>query len=221
MDLLPSTEYTDPNALDATQTYRWAFVTRCHTLLALGYEQLSAKDFARSQETEISGELVRKVAELLESDGAPDWAAQFDIHDDPPQQHPERKGKRRRRADLAFILVQHGARPKLRFEAKRLNGSKSVSSYLGKDGLGLFVSGEYAPEGPDTAMLGYVQSGEIDDWLQKLREGLQKRRKKSALVGNEVLPEVQIVSSLRSFSSRHLRKNESLVEIAHTMLRFH
>jgi hypothetical protein len=110
--------------------------------------------------------------EFLESADAPPWTTYFFVADDPPQNAPDRLGKKRRRVDIEFEHAQHGPRPRLHFEAKRLHKSGSVGEYLGDDGLLLFVNGEYAPEQNVGAMLGYVQEKEATDWIEQIRSSL-------------------------------------------------
>src|SRR5712692_8852207 len=134
---------------NAVESYRKAFVSKCHRLILMGYQRMSPATFKTAEETSITGELVKEIGSVLKSEYAPEWADRFEVHDDPPQNSPGRLGKRRRRADIGFVLVQRSTRPRLLFEAKRLYNSGSVAAYLGADGLGLYLSGEYAPDHPN------------------------------------------------------------------------
>lgn len=152
--------------------YQLAFVKRCHEILDHGYQKLQAATLHKAQETEITGELVKAMKEFLESADAPAWTTHFFVADDPPQNAPGRLGKKRRRVDIEFEHAQHGPRPRLHFEAKRLYKSGSVAEYLGDDGLSLFVKGEYAPKQNVGAMLGYVQEKEAKEWIEQIRTSL-------------------------------------------------
>ena len=68
-------------------------------------------------------------------------------------------GKSRPRVDIEFERVVRGKRPRLRFEAKRLNSATghTVAKYLGEEGLGCFLSGKYPMMHAEAGMLGYVQ----------------------------------------------------------------
>lgn len=161
-----------PDPASSAVVYQLAFVKRCHEILGRGYQNLQAASLHEAQETEITGELVRAMKEFLEGADAPPWTTHFFVADDPPQNAPGRLGKKRRRVDIEFEHAQHGPRPRIHFEAKRLYKSGSVAEYLGEDGLLLFVNGEYAPEQSTGAMLGYVQDKEASEWIEQIRANL-------------------------------------------------
>src|SRR6266699_1321796 len=152
--------------------YELAFIKKCHLLIIRGYETLNLPSLHESQETEITGELVKAIKQFLESDSAPAWTARFFVADDPPHDTPGKLGKGRRRVDIEFERGQHGSRPRIHFEAKRLYRSDSVSEYLGDKGLRLFVLGVYAPKQEVGGMLGYVQQGEPAAWIERIRDAL-------------------------------------------------
>jgi hypothetical protein len=124
---------TDPPARPPSNTplFQLAFVKKCHSLIALGYALLDTASLGNAEETSITGELVRAIKTILESEDAPTWAVHFFVADDPPQNTPGRFGKRRRRVDIEIERGQRGIRPRLHFEAKRLYHSGSVRDYLG------------------------------------------------------------------------------------------
>ncbi|MFI5092039.1 MAG: hypothetical protein ACHQIK_01230 [Candidatus Acidiferrales bacterium] len=166
----PPNSFADPASHSIV--YQLAFVKKCHEILGRGYQKLQATTLHEAQETEITGELVKSMKQFLESADAPPWTTHFFVADDPPQNAPGRLGKQRRRVDIEFEHAQHGPRPHLHFEAKRLHKSGSVAEYLGDDGLLLFVNGEYAPEQNVGAMLGYVQEKEPTEWIEQIRASL-------------------------------------------------
>lgn len=167
---------TPVDPASGADVYQLAFVRRCHEILGRGYQKLQATTLLEAQETEITGELVRAMKQFLESADAPTWTTNFFVADDPPQNAPGRLGKRRRRVDIEFEHAQHGPRPRLHFEAKRLHKSSSVAEYLGDDGLTLFVNGDYAPGQNVGAMLGYVQEKEPTEWIEQIRVSLTESR---------------------------------------------
>jgi hypothetical protein len=153
--------------------YETAFVKKCHTLIALGHARLDAPSLRSAQETAITGELVKEIKNVLQKDDAPRWMAHFYVADDPPQNVLGRLGKSRRRVDIEFERGgRRGVRPLLHFEAKRLYNHSSVSAYLGGDGLGLFVAGEYAATQYVGGMIGYVQLDTPAMWVERIRESL-------------------------------------------------
>jgi hypothetical protein len=160
------------NSASSSVLYQLAFVKRCHEILGRGYQKLQAATLHEAQETEITGELVKAMKEFLESADSPAWTTHFFVADDPPQNAIGRLGKKRRRVDIEFEHAQHGPRPRLHLEAKRLYKSGSVAEYLGNEGLSLFVEGEYAPKQNVGAMLGYVQEKEATEWIEQIRASL-------------------------------------------------
>jgi hypothetical protein len=156
-----------------TLLYQDAFVRKCHALIAQGYSRLNAPSLRTAQEPAITGELVKEIKNLLQNDDAPQWMVHFYLADDPPQNAPGRFGKSRRRVDIEFERGgRRGVRPRLHFEAKRLYRAGSVSDYLGDEGLGLFITGEYAAMEDIGGMIGYVQLDQPVTWVKKVRDGL-------------------------------------------------
>lgn len=47
---------------------------------------------------------------------------------------------------------------------------------MGAEGLEEFITGNYACGDPDGAMLGYVQTGTLEDWAGKIETGIAKRQ---------------------------------------------
>jgi hypothetical protein len=205
-----------------TVVYQLAFIKRCHEILARGYQKLQGAALHTAQETEITGELVKAMKEFLEGADAPPWTTYFFVADDPPQNAPGRLGKKRRRVDIEFEHAQHGPRPRLHFEAKRLYKSGSVAEYLGDDGLLLFVNGEYAPEENAGAMLGYVQDKEVADWIGQIRDRLTASPERYAFHLVPGLVNDQLTTDLtETHRSHHDRpKLSQAIAIYHTFLQF-
>jgi len=65
-------------------TYAIALRYHAHELVALGYQQMNSSRYANGEEPAITGELVRFIREVVESDSAPAWAVYYAIGDDPP-----------------------------------------------------------------------------------------------------------------------------------------
>lgn len=204
------------------QTFRGAFRRNCHELLAMGYARMDAASFQTAEETVITGELVLAMTESLESSDAPSWAAHFMVLDDPPVNAPRRTGKRRRRVDIEMIKTQRGKRPRIQFEAKRLESNRSVSKYLGPDGMGLFLKGDYAAGQPDAGMLGYVQTGKARDWAEEIQKKLRANREMFRVRNGGDFRQQKLASTLEStYRSEHERPTVGEpITIFHTFLRF-
>jgi hypothetical protein len=203
-------------------TYRAAFIRNCHTLIARGYSVLSPSDFQDAQEPAITGDLVRSMKEVLQRPDAPAWMDFFFVADDPPVNAAKRKGKNRRRVDIEIERGERGPRPRLQFEAKRLYSSNSVSDYVGKEGMRLFISGEYAFGQIDGGMLGYVQEDACESWAAKIGEKLNGDPRKYHVSTGGDFASFTIVAGLdATHRSVHRRlKDLEPITIYHTFLTF-
>jgi hypothetical protein len=175
-----------------------------HALIAMGYQELQAEDYANKQEPEITGELVRAMREILERSSAPAWAEYYTIHDDPPLNVPGKRGKKRPRVDIEFERINRGIRPRLRFEAKRLGKNHGVKQYLGQYGLGCFTSGRYPTTHSEAGMLGYVQNRNEAAWANKIEATLRQAPATYFIVNNEPLEQHRIIPQLLyTYRSKH------------------
>jgi hypothetical protein len=180
--------------------------------------------FSQQQEPAITGELVREMRAYLElGPAAPVWAANYSIHDDPPLNTDGRLGSSRRRVDIVFERLAPGTRPRLQFEAKRLdsNTGHTVAGYLGGEGLGCFLSGRYPLTHSEAGMLGYVQSASEEAWAKKIAFQLSAN---SAAYGVELPPfeRQRIVETLDHTWVSHHRRSfaENLITVHHILLSF-
>jgi hypothetical protein len=148
--------------------YELNFVRQCLRLIARGYGRLNSAAMNRTEEPAITGELVRTMKEIQDNDAAPGWMDHLFVSDDPPINSPGRLGKKRVRVDIEFERSSRSPRLRLQFEAKRLYRNDSVSEYLGDAGLGMFTSGQYAAQHNVAGMLGYVQTGSISNWADRI-----------------------------------------------------
>jgi hypothetical protein len=150
--------------------YRQVFLGRVHELLQRGYERLTPAALTNEEEQIITGELVRGMTEILDEPNSEDWVQLFSVHDDPPVNKQGRKGKRRRRVDIRVDSAEKRPRSRLAFEAKRLGPKHSTGYYLGSEGLGCFLAGEYGADDSDGGMVGYFQCDTADIWAKRLEE---------------------------------------------------
>jgi hypothetical protein len=202
--------------------YRSSLRTHAHELIAMGYHALRAADYETSNEPEITGELVRAMREMQERESAPSWVEYYTIHDDPPLSVPGKRGTKRPRVDIEFERVIRGIRPRLRFEAKRLRGSRDIRRYLGEDGLGCFISGKYPLTHPEAGMLGYIQSNSETTWETKIETTLRRAPSTYFITGNALWEKSQITPRLlHTYRSRHhCQTLGEDIYIFHTLLRF-
>jgi hypothetical protein len=206
------------------QAYSNRLSAHAHCLIAEGYARMQKAAFATEQEPAITGELVRQMRAYLESSAtAPNWAAYYTIHDDPPRSVGGKLGIARPRVDIEFERVVSGPRPRLQFEAKRLDRptGHTVSGYLGKDGLGCFTSGRYPMTHHEAGMLGYVQSETEKIWANRIEFALLKEKAKY-MATDPPFSHQRVHSLLRyTYLSHHCQdeRAESVI-IHHILLQF-
>ncbi|MCB1032820.1 MAG: hypothetical protein KDD47_03185 [Acidobacteria bacterium] len=185
---------------------------------------MDKRAFAEKQEPVITGELVREMRGYLESGpDAPDWATHYSIHDDPPLNAGGRQGKSRFRVDIEFERVGTGPRPRLQFEAKRLNSSTNhtVAGYLGVDGLGCFLSGRYPLTHGEAGMLGYVQSETEESWAEQIGARLDAEAEAFGTVPPSLAAKRIATGLDHTWISQHRRGLElDLMLVHHVLLRF-
>ena len=186
-------------------------------LIIAGHKRLTENDadYSNEEEPNITGEIIRYTREYIEAPDACEWAYQYAVHEDPPENDAIRMGKYRKKVDIIVERVQKGRHPRMRFEAKRLKRPGfPASEYVGGKGLGEYIAGNYAA-GDDTAcMLGYVQSDDCDYWAQKISDDLRKKKKEVCMVKGSHWKKAQLDNIDQCYKTRHNRptvKRELLV----------
>lgn len=186
--------------------YRRAFLRNCHRWLAAGYALLDVASLSTAQEPAITGELVRAMKEARLQANAPTWMIRMYVADDPPVNAPGRLGRQRRRVDIEFERSERGITYQFHCEAKRLYRSDSVVEYLGSEGLGMFLAGEYACTENVGGMIGYVQSQSPDEWIGRLKVALTKGSAKYAVQREGELQPARLAPELpQIYQSTHER----------------
>ena len=194
-----------------------------HIMIAMGYQSLDATSFSKCEETAITGELVRTMNDFLEADDSPDWTQLYSIADDPPLNAPGKLGRSRSRVDIEFQQLVPGKRPRLRFEAKRLGTTSghTVTTYLGPEGMGCFLSGKYPTTHDEAGMLGYVQSNDEQYWVDRIEKGLVNKGEKYSVVP-PLFHRQHICSLEHTYVSHHQQiPGSQSITIHHILLRFH
>lgn len=192
---------------DDSKEYQKAFREKVFKLLNMGYDRLDAASLKDSEEEDITGEIVRKINEILEDRGSPSWVSFFAIHEDPMINEPGRRGKRRKRIDIEFQWVCQGPRPSYPFEAKRLcSNTHPIGKYVGSTGLGEFLSGNYARDKLEAGMIGYVQSDTPKSWAEKAQKKFDKEPKLVRACSDGSWTSITIIGELsHCFRSKHHR----------------
>ena len=202
---------------EAAEDFRGEFVKHVFFLVGAGYDRLVARrsSLAQAEEPAITGELHRSIEEYLDSDDAPGWADSYTCFDDPPEHSqpgssPPKLGTHRPRIDIKFQRNAPRPRPRFRFEAKRLHRNGSIAAYVGSEGLGAFLT-RYYPCAEGVGMLGYVQSGQNDEWAKALQKKLSTCAwQPVALIQN--LP--------HSYKTQHSLDGQARLTIHHLLLSF-
>lgn len=176
-----------------------------------------------SEEPHITGELVRAIEDVLEDERSPDWVMWYSVHDDPPVNTVGRSGKNRQRVDIKIVRHLKGKRPKIQFEAKRLYNGSSASKYLGSEGLGCFLAGEYSQEQQEAGMLGYVQVNNENTWAQIIKKNLEEKPQDYKLRKNGRWQKTLIAPKLKfTYRTCHNRnKTYGPIGISHIFLKFY
>jgi hypothetical protein len=203
--------------------YRKLFVARVHEVVEQGYRRLNAAEYAAEEEPAITGELANAMTAFLRGTSAPEWADNFSVHDDPPVSDGARRGKRRRRVDIRVDASTPRPGARFSYEAKRLASGHGVSEYLGKEGLGCFLSGDYAREDAEAGMLGYMQSRDAECWSTEIETALRKNKTEYEISGTVRWQRSSFPRGPEQvFQSNHTRNAVGRpIEIYHTLLAFH
>lgn len=205
------------NQSDDSSDYEVGFHRDALFLIIAGHKRLTenAADYSNEEEPNITGELVRCVNEYIDSTSSPIWTRFYDVRDESPENTKERLGKDRKKVDIVCTLTGIKPRSRIRFEAKRLKRPGfSVGKYVGKEGLGEFIAGNYAA-GDDTAgMLGYVQSDDCDYWAREISDGMIKKKKEVGLIKGGQWQKAHLDNIDQCYQTHHKRptiKRELLV----------
>lgn len=203
--------------------YVRAFLRDAHRLIALGYAGTSPSQRQRTVEEDITELIVQEITGLIEARGAPRWMKRYAATDNLPLSFPKRPGKKRPRIDIEILCTRGSPRPRFHFEAKRLGKGNPVGKYLGKEGLGCFLTGQYARDSDQAGMLGYVQDDTCAAWADKIRRALAKDRAKHAVVAGTDWEQVTVSPQCRApYRTQHDRAALGRpVAVYHTLLLFH
>lgn len=155
------------------QEVRQIFLGRVHQVLEEGYKRVDASAHQASPEPAITGELVRSMNGFLREMDAPEWADHFSVHDDPPVNDDVRFGKERNRIDIRVDSAKPRPGSSFAFEAKRLARGYTVSKYLGEEGLGCILCGDYARDNDDAGMVGYMQDDDSTYWSAQVEQTIR------------------------------------------------
>ncbi len=181
MSLREPTSAPEPSELPVAQDFQERFIRDAHQLIAEGFARLDPAELPTKSEEAISGRIDDRCNDWLNHQTAPSWTKSYFVTSERPERSGKREGKKRPRVDI--FVESSSMRPRARFvfEAKRLYRSNSVAEYVGASGLGDFLDGSYQPSAPAAGMLGFVQKGSTDGWIEKVRQKLDRERRSHGL----------------------------------------
>lgn len=200
--------------------YSENFRYNAHRLIAIGYRKAlpQIKSSARRDETHTTGFIAEAIDGWLNQE-EPEGFDGYSVLDDPPERSygGTRAGRSRLRSDL---VITYSNRPRNRFvcEAKRLKSGRGVE-YIGSDGMGCFISGNYAQNYLEVAMLGYVETKDIAKWKEILWRHVDE--KSAELELNSPQKDVNVISEFADeWQSEHRREaiSKPPVKIFHILL---
>ena len=208
---------TVPSVSPRLTTPVWAaFRRHSHNLLAIGYREALPRILCEpDEETDITGYICEALEVWFLQN--PKEAAGFFVKDDPPLRKSGKTGKRRPRTDI-IIGYAAGVRPEFFFESKRLHRKKAVGSrYPAAVGMGCFISGRYASNCTEAAMIGYVQTDTLERWHGELQERIRNEGDDLKLERTEASVTFESAFPLE-WASTHRRDGHGAVRIFHILL---
>jgi hypothetical protein len=203
--------------------YVRAFLRDVHRLIARGYDETFPSQQQKTLEEDITKRIVQEITRLIEAKDAPRWMKRYVATDNLPLSLPKKPAKQRPRIDIEILCTRGSPRPRFHFEAKRLGEGNPVGKYLGEEGLGCFLAGQYARDSDEAGMLGYVQNDTCASWATKIRQAIARASAKHAVVAGTDWEEVKISPECQdSYRTQHNRWTLGKpVTVYHTLLLFH
>jgi hypothetical protein len=197
-----------------------------HQLLAWGYADARARLRSARDEYDITGFIAEAMEKRTNNPQTPERFSLYSVRPEHPFSPGGQRGKDRPKLD---IQIERCGRPKryFTFEAKRLRDdgrasvSDSVAHYLGGEGVGRFVSGYYAADSLESAMLGCVQAHNGGFWLGVVGQALVDDRVsgRNSFRLAEDYCRVQVIADLPDEAvSVHQRGGLPLLRLFHVFL---
>jgi len=186
-------------------------------LIIAGQKKLvgSSVDCFDVDEEDITGDLTDYTNKYINSLSSPDWTKHYRVQEELRENVKGKKGKYRQRIDIVCLLTDRKPHWLMKFEAKRLKRpSFLVGKYVGKTGLGEFISGNYARECNTAGMLGYIQSDDCDYWAEQITDALIEKKKEVHLTKDGQWQKADLENINDCYKTKHNRptvKGELLV----------
>ena len=213
---------SDP--LVAYDPYYERFRRHVFTLLFIGYTHARNKnlDLAVAEEDDITDHIVKGIEEYKKDLYSPAWVENYAIEQQRPHSSHGEIGDRRKWLDIFFQGNRREQNNTFCFEAKRLYPGQKPKRYFGQKGMQQFLLREYPtnPKG-EAVMLGYVQSHDIQYWLQWLKTHFENFRADLHISTDSSWDDFPIIPQLPySFRTQHVPLSDIPVVLFHVLLSF-
>jgi len=205
---IPGQNIPNVNQSSDSGDYVDSFCRNVLFLLVAGHERLVADgtDYSNTAEEHITGELTQQTEQYINRQDSPYWTKDYVVQEERRENVRGRKGKHRPRVDIAFVGTDRKPRRFMRFEAKRLRKPGfTVGKYIGKEGLGEFIVGNYAADDDTAGMLGYVQSDDCDYWAREISVTLEKKKRDIGLIEGDQWQKAHFDDVDHCYKTRHNR----------------
>ncbi|GAA5482736.1 hypothetical protein [Haloferula sargassicola] len=202
--------------------YGEVFCQHSHQLLAWAYQDVRHRFVPGLDEPDMTGLLAEAMENRLNDPSTPDAYLHYTIGDQMPRSPAGQLGNKRLRLDIT--VIRSGIRPRLSFifEAKRLRtNSLPIGKYVGSGGMGDFISGRYAGEAPEAAMIGLIENQTLQYWQSELQRAFVEDSKSPSPCLSVIseLAEVSIIQAIAGeLESTHQRGSGLPLRLFHIFL---
>ena len=198
-----------------------------HQLLAWSYRDARAKLPTARDEYDITDMLCKALDKCINHHETPErYCLHYVVRCEHPISPQGQRGRDQPRLDVQLVRT---GRPQRYFtlEAKRLrdddkvSASDSIRLYLGNEGIRRFVTGHYAAESFEAAMIGCIQKHDARFWFDLINERFQKdfSSQTNSLGIVEQIRLQQLISDLPDEAvSLHSRQNLPNIRVFHVFL---
>jgi hypothetical protein len=202
--------------------YSETFCQRAHQLLAWAYADVRSRLNVEMIEPSITGLLADAIDARLQDPKTPKSYQHYYVGDQPPVSPNGEFGNDRLRLDVRIGTTKFRPNPRFIFEAKCLKTRTStIGKYVGEDGMGAFLSGEYGKGHPNAAMLGLIQNRDVKYWHGELYRSFHEDKTASSpkLRICKYLSAITVISDINDeLESSHSRNDDTIIRIFHVFL---
>jgi hypothetical protein len=198
-----------------------------HQLLAWSYSDTRSRLARAKDEYEMTGLLAEGMDARINSPETAERFMLYSIHNERPTSPKGQLGKKRPKLDIQIGHCGVKPKPYFTFEAKRLrddancSASRTMRTYLGADGIMRFISGHYAPESVEAAMLGCIQAHDAEFWFNHVGNAFETDEKSGGAL-YAAIGKLQHASVIKDFSdervSIHARSSGVSIQLFHLFI---